>query len=311
MKKLLLILAAFLSLHGAGNAQCCAVGSPVSGTTNVGTVGMSALRVSGYFKYGMSDQYYKGTKPDNIPGSIEVDKMDFQYSGISLAYGITDRMTIEAELGYYFSKSQKFKLIDNTLSSSGLSNGGVSVKYNILNEAEHFFDLTLGGGVKIPFSQDPIEQDGVVLPVDLQTSTRAFGLLFHGFVKKHISWLDANAIMINRTEINFKNSSDYTFGNSYSTSLSLSKALFENCTGILQLRNDIREKDKVDGKDVPAPSGSFLVVLSPQLGYAFGNLSISVLADIPLYRNYYQRQIANKFGAGLSMTYLLHMSSED
>ena len=187
------------------------------------------------------------------------------------------------------------------MKNNGLNNVVLSGKYNIVDDQDINLQWTVGAGVKLPLETDYQQSNGAVLPIDLQTSTRAYGAVFQSFLKHTIPSIGLNLFLINRIEINAKDKQDYQFGNFYSTSLFASKQIFKNCNAILQFRNDIREKDSQPG--FTTRTGSSIIYISPQLSYSLSGLNLALLYECPIYRNYYEPQLAIREAISLSLTY--------
>lgn len=286
------------------NAQCCAFGTPTAGTTNVGTVPEEEFRITAFFRNSTSEDYYFGRNKMEDYGSVKT--ADYNYLGLSIAYGLIDKLTLETEFGYFLQKKQTVYITrtpENTkdVTNSGLNNMVLSAKYNILDDEDLDLEWTLGAGVKIPLETEEQSKDGVIYNIDMQTSTRAWGGVFQSYLKKAFSDIDLNLYLTNRIEFNGKDKEDYRFGNSYSTALFASKKIIPNLIGILQFRHEIKEKDTEP--EIRTNTGSTIMFISPQLSYKYNEFNIAVLYDYPFYKNYYAPQLAVKQAFSINLSY--------
>jgi hypothetical protein len=308
--RLILLLIIIALLPGIIYPQCCSVGIPTGGTTNVGIIPEGNLRFNLFYRYSYSNSYYEGS---NEVGEGLVEGQ-YHFTGLMMGYGITNDLMIETEIGYFPSKEQMFKdsvggSVIDTKEAVGLSNMLISAKYNILNKSDDGLEITLGAGLKIPFTTEPQYQDGVLLPPDLQPSTGAFGGAFHAFLNYDISE-ETKLFLIHKSEFNMESDYNleyldkYQYGNIYITSLFISHELFENLTGLLQLKNEVRGSDTRDG-NVQPNTGGYLVVITPQLVYHFDDLSIGALFDYPIEKYYKGKQLAISYSFAVTLSYNL------
>jgi hypothetical protein len=299
-----LLLACLLIISYSVSSQCfSSPGNPIGGNANLGNVEKNLLRFGVFYKYSVSDKYFKG---DKLYDYKKYEKADFNYVGNVIAYGLTKKLTLEAESGYFINKTV-YPPDDYSKKGYGFSNAIVSMKYGIYNNFEKRIRYTASLGAKIPFSQEMQTKDEVVLPIDVQPSTGSYGLILQSYLLKENSLKATRYFMINRYEINFENKDKYKYGNVLFTSLFFSKHLHfrqqwisENWTAILQLRNEYRSRDYYADRGF---NGSVLFYISPQLNYSIKEkFNISVLTDIPVYQYYNDVQLANKFSLLVNMT---------
>jgi hypothetical protein len=312
MERKACILAFILCLFGSGKAvaQCFASpGNPVAGSTNLGILDPHIFRAIGFYQFSASDRYYEGRYPSDYDPAGAISSAYYNYTGLSIGYGLTRRFSIETELGYFFNKTQEYKYIDHRLTGSGMSNAVISGKYNLYQDLVRRTELTLTAGPKLPFSTRPQVVDGVELPIDVQTSTGNFGAVAQMFFVKEFDAISARFILIGRYENNFtENRQGYRFGDAWITSIFLSKHLANPWTGltkdltlILQGRYEYRRQNTRHGQPVTY-SGSKLFFVSPQLNYNLNYIwNFSVIFDVPVYQYYNGIQLANRFAVTLTV----------
>jgi hypothetical protein len=286
-------------------SQCCSVGIPSGGTTNLGILSENTIRTNVFYRFSNSNDYFSGSTRLN-EGLVKNGK--FSFIGYNIGYGLTNELLIEAEGGYFLTKSQEYapQGISTLLSANGFSNHLISLKYNVIDKFESGFELSVGGGVKFPFTTEPFAAENVILPYDLQPSTGAIGYALHLFANLDISD-DARLFLIHRSELNTFNNQDYKYGEVFITSVFLSHQLYESFTGILQLRNETKMRDKLNEK-VMTNSGAILFFLSPQINYSLENLNFTFIFDYPFYKYYNGKQLANNYSAALNVSYLLDLN---
>lgn len=278
-------------------SQCCSA-NPVAGSVNIGILTKHTFRTITYYRYSVSDHYYEGSKRSDFNF---IKNANYNFLASILAYGISNKFTLETQVGYYINKSETFNIEPPyTVKGWGLSNGVASLKYNIFNKKA--IEFTAGAGIKFPFTTKQQEKDGVQLSQTVQSSTGAFGFVGQIFLSKTWTAKKTRLFFIQRTEINGTNSIEYQFGNLYSNSLFISKSFNNHWTGLLQLGNEIRERDVRENKTIAA-SGGYTFFLSPQINYTLKEKwNISLLTAIPVYRYFNGTQLGGGTGFSLNIT---------
>ncbi|MCD4681071.1 MAG: hypothetical protein K8S00_11870 [Bacteroidales bacterium] len=299
-------------------SQCfSSPGNPIGGTANTGILHKNALRVITFYRYSISDRYFEG---DQKVDMVKVDKAIYNYVGTILGYGISNKLTLETEFGYFINKKQWFNenlnLVEPLKEGYGFSNAVISAKLNIYKNAEKRFGITTSAGAKIPMRQHALIVNNTELSTDLQPSTGSYGIVIQTFILKEKPFQALRFFLLNRCEFNFASSPDFflngvqqKFGNMFYTSFIISKHLHfrhewltENWTAILQIRNEVRAKDRQDG-EIMDESGNCSFFVSPQLNYTHqGKWNISALLDFPVYQYLNGVQLAGKFAFSVSIT---------
>jgi len=279
-----------------GIAQCCAPGNPVSGSEYVGILPKKTLRTISYYRHSYSDTYYEGSEISDYQGT----QSGYDFIGEVLSYGIIKKLTVETELGYYVYKYQESELIGK-FRTYGFTNATVSLKYAILKTKKDM-ELTLGAGAKLPLSRKVFVDDyGVPYPQDIQPSTGSFGFVGQVFFYKSFLEKKWRVVVLARYEINGYNSEDYRFGDALFTSVFVGRSFAKNWSATLQLRNEYRLEDW-QGDTRYLVTGGDILYVSPQISYTFKpRLTLSVTADIPVFRNYNGIQLGPKYAFGISL----------
>lgn len=311
VSKLILSVSVLLFLFDSYSihAQCCSTGSPVGASIYVGVLKKQSLRINLFYRHSYSDSYFSGNEKTN-EGTI-LNYSRYNYTGLSLAYGLTRRLTAEADFGYFIDKTQDFKYIDYQEKGYGFSNGGLTLKYAALARPAKEIELTFGAGFRYPFTLEPLEVDGVRLSRDVQPSTNAFGLTGLFFFNKGFSDITLRLFTINRVEYNFEDQYGYQYGIALLNSIFISKRIIPRFFGILQLRSELRGHDYEDG-ETRQNSGNYLLVLSPQLSYSIaGKWHLTLVLDYPVYKDYQGKQLTPKYSVAIGLSRDIDISRRD
>lgn len=314
----ILILSFFLQGNLLLYSQCfSSPGNPIGGTANTGTLKKNAARIIMFYRYSISDRYFEGSKRVDM---VKVDKAVYNYVGTILGYGITENLTVEAELGYFVNKKQWYNeslnLSEPVKEGYGFSNTVVSAKFNIYKNHNKRFGIAASAGAKIPMRREALILNNTELSTDLQPSTGSYGAVIQIFILKEKPFQALRFFFLNRCEFNFPTSTNFflngvkqQFGNTYYTSFIVSKHLHfrqewltENWTAIFGVRNEIRAKDR-QGGEMLEESGGYSFFITPQLNYTIKERwNISALFDIPVYQYLNGIQLAGKFAFSISIT---------
>ncbi len=298
----------FLFFFAEIHAQCFgSPGNPIAGSANLGVLIKKSYRAIIFYKHAELTGYRRG---DVKTPYQYVKRAHYNYAGFNMGYGLTKKISLDADMGFYINKTQEYAIADFTHNAYGLSNGSAGIKYNFYLDNVKKLEYTAGINAKFPFAFEPMVTDGVVLPIDVQPSTGNFGLIAQSFFVKQFPEKSVRLIIINRYEKNFnENRQGYTFGDGLSSSVFVSKhlwlkwtSLFKDVTAILQLRHEYKARNKNFGNLV-VNSGSNLVFVSPQLNYNLNKIwNFSAIVDIPCYQYYNGLQLSNKIAFSLSIT---------
>lgn len=284
-------------------AQCCSTGSPAGASVYVGVLGKNSLRLTAFYRHSNSDKYYESdSRSDNNP----LQSANYNFSGITLGYGITRRLTVEADFGYFFNKTQVY--LDNVVfhgmkqSGFGMSNGGFNVKYGIFMNPVKQIELTAGAGFRYPFSTDPQMVDHVQLNRDIQPSTNAFSLNGIVFFSIGFPEITLRLFTVNRYDYNFPDKVIYKYGNILANSIFASKKVFTNFFAIVQLKNEYKTRDTYKHAN-EVNTGYDILSVCPQLSYAIaGKWNVTLVCDLPLYKFYKDRQLTPSYAYAIGLT---------
>lgn len=244
-----------------------------------------------YTNFGFSDQYFKGSKKIE---NIDVAEMHYLYSSITVAYGISDKLTVESEFGYFWNKYQKF-VEGPSYSASGASHIAAGIKYNFLHSIARHIEITAGMRAIAPLQTKSSAIPQNILPSNGNYGLGSFLLLHKGFDDG-----ENRLMLIARAGMTFENKALYRYGNYLYTSGYYIRQLPAGFAGIAELRSEIRGKDRFDGNTFE-DSGGYSVYFSPQLNYSYRSWNFSVLGDIPVYRYLFGSQLGKGFSLSLNI----------
>ena len=299
--KIWIVLGFALLSGGEISAQCCSPGNPVGGTANLSIVPKQKLRMNTYFRYGYADTYFEGSSKSDF---LFVENASYNFLGTILTYGLVDKLNVEVELGYYFNLTQNYDInaTKYTLEGFGLRDGVISFKYNFYKNASKELEFTAGLGTKIPFRKNPQTANNVELPIDVQSSDMAYGIVAQTFLYKGFIANGLHLFLLNRYENTFENTQEYRYGQALYTSLFVSKALTTHWSLIIQVRDEWRDADQRFGQSIPSSGGNTLFV-APQINYnVLQKWNVSVLADIPVFRYYQGTQLSPKYAFSIQLS---------
>lgn len=306
-------------------AQCCAVGggSPLAGDASQGVLRPGQMEISSYYQYVSSRRFLQGSsEEDNY-----LDRFSSGYLYSKVAYGLTDRLTMSIEAGYWTDKTQVGLRERDSYQSSGIGDLLLFPRYNIIQPSgrNKFMELTFGMGMKIPLGsyQDSIghlepfsgETIYTYKPLAVQASSGAqdflFSLFYAGRLPATKLRLAANALFI----LKGWNPLGEKLGNYASLGIFAGYSFFEKLHANLQLKGEWIGSMTVNPDILmssypnydPMATGSRKLFVSPQLSYAvIPGLMAFVQADYPVYQYVNKIQIASQsqYTFGLSLRFM-------
>jgi len=291
-------------------AQCLSSVSPVGGTSNLMVQEKNTLHVISFYKFNYGNQYFE---KDHHADFDLIKAANYNYVGSILGYGITEKVTLESEFGYFINKTQIYDIEPSyTLRGYGFSNAIVSLKSGLYSNHVRRVYFSASLGAKIPFSTRPKVIDGVELPIELQPTIGAYGMVIQSFFIKENSGKGLRYFITNRVEVNFPNKQDYHQGTAVFTSFFISKHIMSpkikgDWTLILQVRNEFRARDKRECCFRESTGGT-LFYISPQINYSIKELwNISTLFEIPCYQYFNGTQLGTCFGITCSVSRMINL----
>lgn len=296
----LFALAAAAVRPGTGLGQCCSPGNPISGSSILGALPNGEGRISGTYSHSRSNAYYRGTR---VVAPFFVDRGHFHHVSLNGAYAISGRVTVESEVTYFVSKVQEY--VDGALPSSrrgfGLGDWSATINVNLFRNRRARFELTSGAGLKVPLGTYRQERDGALLPLDIQPTTGAVDFRHSLFLYKGFPNRGFRLFAVNTVDVKTANPDGYRYGNLFSTSLFGSATVGLRWDAALQVRSEVRARDRRESGPIPV-TGSTKIFVSPQLSYAVSqSLVVTTLVDVPIYQYYRGGQLGTTLGFSIGM----------
>jgi len=294
----LFILCAFCSFQL--RAQCCSAGNPVAGSGFESSSAKGEWQVSSAIKYSLSDQYYfHDSKIDNP----YILKSSFLYQNLWLLYSISNRISVSAEAGYFYDKSQKLSFNDDPfrLGTSGIGDVALAVKIIAIKKVKPVTQLAFSAGTKIPVGAFHQSVDGITIPVSLQPSSGAIKWTANASFQRlsaDQSWGFASQAMLElSSEIN-KDYLIYRYGSFLRTNVGVMHRVLPKMNVSLFGVLDVRGKDTREFDQVVTGTGSYAVLVQPWIQYAFRSDRILFFnIESPVYRYFNGELLGNKFAA--------------
>ncbi len=325
------VLAAILTLLAAGSslAQCCAVGggNPLAGDGSIGVLAENQFEFNANYQYVNTGKFLTEDKPD--------DNFLKQYSSSYLftrfAYGLSERLTMSVEMGYWLDKHQEGLRERDTYRSNGIGDLILFPRYNIIKAGGHnrFTELSFGLGIKIPMGSyndsighlEPFSGETfyTVKPLAVQASSGAQDVLVTLFYSRLIPGsrlkLSASGLYI----LKGWNPQGEKLGNYASMGIFVSRSFFEALNLSLQFKGEWISSMQINPDLLmvsvpnydPEATGSRKFFVSPQLSYLFANrLTAFAQSEIPVYQYVNKTQIASQIQITFGLIYRFMLPSK-
>ena len=291
-------------------SQCCSPGNPLGGANSLGVNTEDSWQLFVNYRYGYSGKYFEGNRPSETQF---IRNGNFNYLGLIAAFGLTDRLTLEAETGFFINKTQSYVegIIPEKLIGNGLTDLNLLARFSFWKDPVREMEFNSGIGIKIPLGSYQKKYQGALLTRDLQPTTGSYDFVHTAFFYKGFLPQKLRLFIANRIEIKGNNPDQYRYGNFWTTSAFLSYSSGPRWIFVGQIRTEFRGRDSrpLSGNGIPVdnerelvlPSGSQKLFLVPQISFAFSTSTyLSLLADIPVYQYYNDKQLANTMAITLS-----------
>jgi len=313
MKNLsLLLIICFLGVVNSKSlAQCCAAGNPITADGSAGGGGKNILEVQALYKHSYSDTYYEGSSKSDYE---YIDYSFYDFTSLYLSYGVTKRLKLSFEIGYFFAKAQTF-VFGFDRSAQGLGDGIIGVQYNAYKNLHRDIDIFPYTRITLPLGDFDQMNGPVILPIDIQPSSGSYKYALGCLISKRYHegkmafFIDGSAEFSQRIETDRTN---YKYGNLYSASLYGSYKFWEKLTGALQLRSQLREKaSNKDGELINA-TGGFVMFIAPQIRYNFVKFwNASMVFEYPFYKNMNGTQLTNNYALTIKLSRTINFNKKE
>jgi hypothetical protein len=294
MTRLFLLTFIGLCFNFQTSAQCCSAGNPSS---DGGTFGITknSLSVSTSFLHSYSDTYFEGNRKSDWD---YFKNTHFNFGMLSLNYGLTDKLKLSTEFGYFIDKSIQYSFIDVSRKSGGLGDAVIGLQYHLYSNKKHMINVAPMVKISLPVGQFDQMDGNIILPIDIQPSSGSYKLNTSVLVSKRffgskfslISFLSCEFSQRINTE-----RTDYKYGNLYRATLKVTHRSSEKLNTELSL--NLQHRNKALNKDeIMEFTGGTSLKLQPGISYRLkNNYSVNTSISIPVYKNVNGIQLTNKY----------------
>lgn len=297
-------LVLFIAFNTNAVAQCCSAGNPFFYGEQASLAKKDLQFLFGY-KYGTSTKYFEGSKPVSIEF---VDKAFFNYINFQTQYGITHRLSLQADIGYFINKTEYYSLPGwDTQRGYGIGDLMLTLRYLVYNNYVRKVSITPSISVKFPVGVFDQEVNHVKLPITLQPSSGSFKYALNLYVNKGFKNPRWNLGIFGSFEyaqlINSENFY-YKYGNMLLFSCIGSYQLWNKINLGLELRDEYRGRSKRENDQVVESSGYNILYTIPHISYSISTRwLIAANAEFPVYRYYNGIQMGNTFAVSVRLSY--------
>jgi hypothetical protein len=330
MRRLLLAISFLTISHNILAQGCCSggSGSPVAGGTSQGVLAGKQAEIGTSFQYLYTKKFLTGDSP--APDFLSSFNTKYLYT--RFAYGVTERLTMSIEAGYFFNKTQVSLNKKVTDESRGFSDLIIFPRYKIYehNTEKTRDEITVGLGYKIPIGKyldsTVVYTDATgknfytplppaVMPTTGSNDFILYGFAFRGYPEKKFR-IFANALYIRKGW----NPLGEKFGDYASLGLFASKTFLKNWGATLQLkgewigdfRSDKSADDMLAFYNIDVNSfGSKKIAIAPQISYSHKTFSVYLLSEYPLYQYVNGTAIASQYLFTLGLSYRFFMAKQN
>ena len=297
---------------------CCSggSGSPIAGGVSQGVLQEGQMEISSNYQYFGSDKFYAGSN-DTTSQTVKNLQTDYLYT--RLAYGVTTKLTISVEAGYFFNKTETSfnpEAPDYKKTSSGFSDLIIFPRYDVYDKTDEKYhtEITLGLGMKIPVGKyndtyitsiNPFNGNKAynISPPTVQPTTGSNDFIFYGFALREFKnqkfKIFVNALYMRKGY----NPLGEKFGDYASVGLFAGKSFFKKLGITFQLKYEwIGQMQTATGIDALAlynvdinSTGSKKLSFVTQVSYSYKSFTFFALDDIPLYQYLNGFQIGSKY----------------
>jgi len=307
MVRFLLVFVVMLSFCNNSYAQCCAQGCSMTSSNIFDVLEKHHLELTGFLKHSNSNQYFNGSNKyyfTNAPLSLK--NTSFDYFGISIGYGITNKLSIEAQGGYFGNKTQNF--VDGAwLVGNGLSDWEVNIKYNFYNSKDSTWAMTISPGCKLPLGNyKDFTPQGVKLSRDVQSGTGAYAGSSEYACKVNIK---KKFILVGSAEYEYNgiNPEQYQYGDKLTITLSTKLKMYKKLSLVGMMKYEKTSNDYFYDQEIVA-SGYQKITLIPALSIDFRkDWSFTVIPEIPVYQNFNNIQFAQQYTVSCALSKELNL----
>lgn len=331
MKTIILLLSLSICSGYMYSQGCCSGGSasPVAGGTSQGVLNDRQVEIASNYQLYSSNRFFAQDR-DTV---AMFSNLSSNYTYFRFAYGVSPKLTMSLESGYYINKTMIGLDKKDVIKTSGIADLIIFPRYQVYyNCTENKkTEFTVGLGYKMPigshddstvFYTDPLSGKNYyqTAPPTVQLTNGAndfilYSFFFNSFLKKNFR-VFANSIYVHKGW----NSLGQKFGDYASLSVFFGKTFFKRMGVTVQLKGEYISKMKTDKlvdmiayyNVYPQSTGSRNVFIAPQISYSYKALTVYAMSEIPVYQYVNGSQVGSQyqFTSGISYKFGLKKKEE-
>lgn len=301
----MLIIAVTL-VHFDVLAQCCGAGNPISISNVDQSINRKNLQISLDYRHSAADTYYEGSEVSDFEFLGKLKKSEYDFLNFGIGYGITKRLTVQGQLGYYIQKKEDF--INDFIpdaKASGLGDLALNISYVAYRNLDKGIEITPFAIVKFPIGKFDCESEGVKLPISMQPSSGSYkyslGFSFYTNIYRK-SYLTAYCLYEYAQRI-ISNNFNYQYGGLLYSNISTFYRATESMSFGIQLGYEFQDRAKSFDNILYGTRYSILRISPVAMFKISRQWQLSCFADFPIWRNVEGLQLSNKWAFQTRMTY--------
>ncbi|MCM1041664.1 MAG: transporter [Bacteroides sp.] len=309
MKRKAFILSLILSAaacRAPAWAQCCGAGNPISSANGETAVRKGNLLVALDYRHSESNRYYEGSRVSNydFPGKIKGAGYDFMTFGVG--YGIVSWLTAQVQLGYYINKYERYNSdLFQDVAVNGIGDLSLSLDFTAYRSVGKGITVNPYIMVKFPVGKFDCEKDGVKLPISMQPSSGSYKYtagVYLAWSPLRKFYFTTNDFFEYAQRIKSRNF-DYQYGSLlYLNVAGFYRVIKQLDVGVM-MAYETKGRAKSDNQPLVG-TVYHQIKLIPSVAYRpIKSLTLSILADIPVWRKVEAMQIANTWAIEAKITY--------
>lgn len=297
---------------------CSCAGAPLLSSQSTGTTSAGALLFGLTYEYhDISDVYSGSTQLMDETVSRNTQSTLFEVS-----YGITDRLSVSGTFSFV-SKIRNTGLHlpggGNTVTASGLGDGIMMLRYNIIEQSLwNRFQVAAGGGLKAPFGSTSLKNNGFLMNADMQPGTGSWDSVLWLHTSSSLLPFSTAGVSLTAsyrntgTNTRFADDDNYQFGNEFILNLGFGNRLFtDNLTYQISTRYRSSTSDKLNDVKQVNTGGKWISVV-PGINYAFSDkISAAINARVPVYQHLSGTQPTSSYALSGSLFFNFNNNSSN
>lgn len=308
MNKLLLTIFIYTCFSNSSYAQCCSAGNP---STNNGIVRVSKniLEISSLTTHSYSDTYFKGNQATSWN---YLKNMRFNFTMLNFEYGLTNKIKLSTEIGYFIDKSLQYGFIEQTRKAHGLGDIVIGIQHHSYNDESQMLNISPGLKVSLPVGAFDQMDGNIILPVDIQPSSGSLKLSTSLLITKQ--FFDSKFTVSSFISGDFSqrintDRTNYKYGNLYRVNLKVYFQASDKSNLAMSLNYQHRNKAK-NKSDIMDYTGGDYLNLEPSISYNLKqNYTLNTFIGIPVYKNVNGIQLTNKYTLGFGISKSFHLKT--